>query len=99
VAEARRSLMTTRLLSSLRRVTLAAEHARNVDLTIGDTETPANECDRENPTMGNEEHARGVPILARGICGAMNGTRPGDKPIDFDNHHRHKGDGGLGRIP
>jgi hypothetical protein len=91
--------MTTRLLSSLRRVTLAAEHARNVDLTIGDATDTEPSVDRENPTMGNEEHARGVPILGRGICGAMNGTRPGDKPVDFDNHHRHKGDGGLGRIP
>jgi hypothetical protein len=92
--------MTTRLLSSLRRVTLAAEHARNVDLTIGDaTDNDATTTDRENPTMGNEEHARGVPILAKGICGAIPGTRPGDKiPGELQDQHR-RGKSGLGRIP
>lgn len=91
--------MTTHLLASLRRHTLAAEHARNVDLTIGDaSDDAATECDRENPTMGNEEHARGVPILARGICGAMNGTRPGDRlPNELQDPHR-RGKSGLGRI-
>lgn len=69
--------MTTRLLASLRRHALAAEHARNVDLTVGDAvDTASSTVDRENPTMGNERHARGVPILARGISGAIPGTNP-----------------------
>jgi hypothetical protein len=37
------------------------------------------EAVRENPTMGNEQHARGVPIMARGVGGASPGTRPGDR--------------------
>jgi hypothetical protein len=71
--------VTHHLLSSLRRHALAAEHARNVDLSIGDSvETSSTNVDRENPTIGNEAHCRGVPILGRGIGGAINGTRPGD---------------------
>lgn len=34
--------------------------------------------DREDPTVGNERHARGVPIMVRGVGGAIRGTRPGD---------------------
>lgn len=36
--------------------------------------------EREDPTIGNEQHARGLPLLARGISGAIAGTRPGDPP-------------------
>jgi hypothetical protein len=69
--------MTTRLLSSLRRVTLAAEHARNVDLTIGDaTDNDASTTDRENPTIGNEAFCRGLPLIGRGVTGEINGTNP-----------------------
>jgi hypothetical protein len=91
--------MTTRILSSLRRAELAAQHARNVDLTIGDTTgEEAATIDKENPTMGNEKHARGVPIIGRGINGAIPGTTPGFCP-EFDNGHRHGQQSNLGRIP
>lgn len=72
--------MTSHLLSSLRRATLAAEHARNVDLSVGDevVDDQPSGVDRENPTIGNEAHCRGVPILGRGIGGAINGSRPED---------------------
>jgi hypothetical protein len=71
--------VTHHLLSSLRRHALAAEHARNVDLSIGDsTGDESTTIDKENPTIGNEAHCRGVPILGRGIGGAINGTRPED---------------------
>jgi hypothetical protein len=69
--------LTTRLLSSLHRATLAAEHARNVNLATNHTPVAENaNAERENPTMGNEAHARGVPIMARGISGAIAGTSP-----------------------
>jgi hypothetical protein len=29
-------------------------------------------------SLGDEEQARGVPIVGRGIRGAMRGTKPGD---------------------
>lgn len=71
--------MTTRLLARFHRDTLAAQNARQVDLaTDSVAETGPTRADRENPTMGNEQHARGVPILARGISGAIRGTRPED---------------------
>jgi hypothetical protein len=76
--------MTTRLLSSLRRVTLAAEHARNVDLAAPDENTkPETEPTRSDytyidPTENHRRLARGVPVLTRGVSGAITGTRPGD---------------------
>jgi hypothetical protein len=91
--------MTTRLLARFHRDTLAAQHARDVDLATDTADETPTGADRENPTMGNEQHARGVPILARGICGAMNGTRPGDELRDFDNGHRRGEQSNLGRIP
>lgn len=91
--------MTTRLLASLRRHTLAAQHARNVDLTIGDAVGAESDLvDKENPTMGNEKHARGVPIIGRGINGAIPGTTPGFCP-EFDNGHRRGKQARLGRNP
>lgn len=32
--------------------------------------------EREDPTIGNEDHARGVPIMAPGIGGKIAGTDP-----------------------
>jgi hypothetical protein len=32
----------------------------------------------ESMTIGNEKHCRGLPLMARGINGAISGSRPGD---------------------
>lgn len=58
--------MTTRLVSSLLRHTLAAEHARNVDLTIGDStasDEAANHSDKGNLRLADEEVLRGIPVI------------------------------------
>lgn len=76
--------MTTRLLSSLRRVSLAAEHARNVDLAAPETDadttpTPAvhqKTAKYVDPSEAHRRQARGVPVLTRGVSGAINGTNP-----------------------
>jgi hypothetical protein len=36
-------------------------------------------CEREDPTIGNEEFIRGIPLVGR-VSGTMRGTRPGDDP-------------------
>jgi hypothetical protein len=69
--------MTTRLLSSLRRVTLAAEHARNVDLTIGDasdSDETATLSVRGNLRLADEEVLRGIPVI----------IPPDPRPLGFE---------------
>lgn len=39
---------------------------------------------REDPTIGNERHARGVPLMTRGVGGATGGSRPGDPTWHVD---------------
>lgn len=76
--------MTTSILARFHRAHLEAQNTALIAAAIGEPQTAENaNAERENPTMGNEAHARGVPIMARGIGGAINGTRPGDD-VDFD---------------
>jgi hypothetical protein len=73
--------MTTRILAQFQRQHLAEQYAKHVANVLGETQAEPQSlgAERENPTMGNEQHARGVPILARGISGAISGTKPGER--------------------
>lgn len=69
--------MTTRLLASLRRVSLAAEHARNVDLTIGDStksDHAATHSVHGNLRLADEEVLRGIPVI----------VPPGPRPLGYE---------------
>lgn len=75
--------MSSHLLASLRRHTLAAQHARNVNLAAPEpdadtTPTLAHQKTAEylDPSEAHRRQARGVPVLTRGVSGAINGTNP-----------------------
>lgn len=40
---------------------------------------PKKTCEREDPTIGNEEFIRGIPLVGK-VSGTIRGTRPGDNP-------------------
>lgn len=43
---------------------------------------------KEDPTIGNEEHCRGLPLQVRGVSGAIKGTRPGDPAYRLEQDQR-----------
>lgn len=66
--------MTTRLLASLVRQTLAAQHARNVDLAV----PPETQPDRSDFALwADGEKLRGIPATGKLTnAGAIRGTNP-----------------------
>ena len=56
---------------------LLAQHAAfRAKASLPDEPT---KTEREDPTIGNEEFIRGIPLVGR-VSGTMRGTRPGDNP-------------------
>lgn len=71
--------MTTRILAQFQRQHLAEQYAKHVAQAIGDNSEPESirtEIEYVDVAIGQERMARGVPVLARGISGAISGTRP-----------------------
>lgn len=58
---------------------LAAQRAAYLAGVAMPDEEPKRTCEREDPTIGNEEFIRGIPLVGR-VSGTIRGTRPGDNP-------------------
>lgn len=65
----------SRLLARLQRAELERQHQAAVRRALGEPEVP----ERAGvPTAGgDEERLRGIPVLSKGVSGAIRGTRPG----------------------
>lgn len=55
-----------------------AQQLHRIELETATTDTPLTPI-RGATAGGDERKLRGIPALARGVGGAMNGTRPGDR--------------------
>lgn len=65
----------SRLYARLQRDRLAAEQARAVRRAL--LEADPSECGPAPTAGGDEERLRGIPVVGRGVSGAIPGTRPG----------------------